>query len=67
MLCDALDWLNNIADGAFLCGKELSIADVAVAAQVACLMGPLTPVVAAEVQKRTRLMAWYDRAKAAVA
>ena len=37
MLCDSLDWLNNIADGAFLCGKDLSIADVAVAAQVACL------------------------------
>jgi glutathione S-transferase len=67
MLCDSLDWVNNIADGAFLCGKELSVADVAVAAQVACLVGPLTPVAAAEVRKRTRLMAWYDRAKAAVA
>ena len=67
MLCDSLDWLNSIADGGFLCGKELSIADVAVAAQVACLVGPLTPVAAVEVRKRTPLMAWYDRTKAAVA
>ena len=67
MLCDSLDWLNNITDGAFLCGQELSVADVAVAAQVTCLVGPLTPVAAAEVRKRTRLMTWYGRAKAAVA
>jgi glutathione S-transferase len=67
LLCDSLDWLNSIADGAFLCGQELSVADVAVAAQVTCLQGPLTPVAATEVRKRTRLMAWYDRAKAAVA
>ena len=25
MLGDSLDWLDNIADGAFLCGKELSM------------------------------------------
>jgi glutathione S-transferase len=67
MLCDSLDWLNDIADGAFLCGKDLSIADVAIAAQVTCLLGPLTPVVALELRKRTRLMAWYERARAAVA
>jgi glutathione S-transferase len=67
MLCDSLDWLNNIADGAFLCGNELSIADVAVAAQVACLAGPLTPYAASELRKRPRLMTWYDRTKAAVA
>jgi glutathione S-transferase len=66
MLYNSLDWLNNIADGAFLCGKELSVADVAVAAQVTCLVSPLTPVVAAEARKRTRLMSWYDRAMAAV-
>ena len=67
MLYDSLDWLNNIADGAFLCGKELSIADVATAAQVTCLLGPLTPVADREARKRPRLMAWYDRVKAAVA
>jgi glutathione S-transferase len=67
MLCDSLVWLDNIVDGAFLCGKELSIADVAVAAQVTCLVGPLTPVADAEARKRTRLMAWYDRVRAAVA
>lgn len=66
MLYDSLDWLNSIADGAFLCGKELSVADVAVAAQVTCLVGLLTPVVAAEARKRTRLMSWYDRTMAAV-
>jgi len=67
MLFDSLVWLDNIVDGAFLCGKELSIADVAVAAQVTCLVGPLTPVADAEARKRTRLMAWYDRVRAAVA
>jgi len=67
MLYDSLDWLDCIADGAFLCGKELSIADVAVAAQVTCLLDPIAPVVGAEVRKRKRLMAWYDRAMAAVA
>ena len=66
MLNDSLDWLNNIADGGFHCSEELSIADVAVAAQITCLVGPLTPVAAAEARKRTRLMTWYDRAMAAV-
>ena len=65
-LCDSLDWLNEIANGTFLCGTELSIADLAVAAQIACLVGPLTPVAAAEARKRKLLMAWYERAKAAV-
>lgn len=67
ILGDSLDWLSDIADGSFLCGKELSVADVAVAAQVTCLVGPLTPVADAEVRKRPRLMTWYDRVKAAVA
>ena len=67
LLYNSLDWLNSIADGASLCGKELSIADVAVAAQLTCLVSPITPVTAAEVRKRPRLMAWYDRAMAAFA
>jgi glutathione S-transferase len=67
MLGDSLDWLGSMVDGSFLCGKELSIADVAVAAQVTCLTGPLTPVADAEARKRPRLMAWHDRVGAAVA
>ena len=30
----AMDWLDSMVDGQFLCGGELSVADVAVAAQV---------------------------------
>lgn len=67
MLYESLDWLNSIADGGFLCGKELSIGDIAVAAQLACLVSPITPVTAAEARKRTRLMGWYDRTMKAVA
>lgn len=65
---ESMDWLNSIADGAFLCGKELSVADIAVAAQLTCVMvGPFMPVAAAEARKRTRMMAWYDRTMQAVA
>jgi glutathione S-transferase len=67
ILWDSMDWVNNIADGSFLCAKELSVADVAVAAQVTCLVSPLAPIAAAEARKRSRLMAWYDRVIAAVA
>jgi glutathione S-transferase len=65
MLWDSLDWLNSIADGGFLCSKDPSIADVAVAAQITCLDSKMTPLAAAEVKKRSRLMSWYDRAMAA--
>jgi glutathione S-transferase len=67
MLWESLDWLNSIADGGFLCGKEPSIADVAVAAQVTCIVSPFMPVAEAEARKRTRLMKWYERAMAAFA
>lgn len=67
MLCEQLDWLNSIANGGFLCGKEPSIADVAVAAQLTCIVSPFMPVAAAEARKRTRLMKWYERAMAAFA
>ena len=65
MLYEQLDWLNGIADGGFLCGKEPSIADAAVAAQITCIVSPFMPVAAAEARKRTRLMNWYERAMAA--
>lgn len=67
MLWESLDWLNSIADGGFLCGNEPSIADVAVAAQITCIVSPFMPVADAEARKRTRLMKWYERAMAAFA
>ena len=67
MLWESMDWLNSIADGGFLCGKEPSVADAAVAAQITCLVSPLTPVASAEAHKRPRLMAWHERAMAAFA
>jgi glutathione S-transferase len=63
----ALDWLDSMADGQFLCGPELSIADVAVAAQVGSLNIPFTPVAEAEIHAHARVMRWLDRTLEAVA
>jgi len=65
-LRQALDWLEVIVNGRFLCGADLSIADIGVAAQIAALMIPQTPVVAAEVRKRSNLMGWLEGVRAAV-
>lgn len=66
-LAQALDWIDSsIGNGQFLCGASLSVADVAVATQVAGLDIPITPAVSAEVQKRANLMRWRDRVRAAV-
>ena len=62
----ALDWLDSMITGQFLGGGELSIADVAVAAQVAALDIPMTPVVSAEVRKHVNVTRWLDRTRAAV-
>ena len=65
-LRQSLDWLETIVNGRFLCGADLSIADIGVAAQIAALMIPQTPVVAAEVRKRTNLIGWLEGVRAAV-
>ena len=58
----ALDWLDSMVDGQFLCGAELSIADVAVAAQVGALNSPFTPVAEAEIHAHAKVMRWLERA-----
>jgi len=65
-LRQALDWLNSILNGRFLCGADLSVADLAVAAQIAALTIPQTPAVAAEVRMRPNLSGWLDGVRAAV-
>jgi glutathione S-transferase len=62
----ALDWLDSMLDGQFLCGRDLSIADLAVAAQIAGLDMPFTPVVQTAVRERARLMRWLERSREAV-
>jgi glutathione S-transferase len=62
----ALDWLDSMITGQFLGGGELSIADIAVAAQVAALDIPITPVISAEVRKHVHVRQWLDRTRAAV-
>jgi len=57
----ALDWLDSMVDGQFLCGAELSIADVAVAAQVGALNISITPVAQAEVHAHANVMRWLER------
>jgi glutathione S-transferase len=64
-LRQTLDWLEVIVNGRFLCGADLSIADIGVAAQIAALMIPQTPVVAAEVRRRSNLMGWLEGVRAA--
>jgi glutathione S-transferase len=66
-LCESLDALDAILDADFLCGNELSVADLGVAAQVAGLDISITPVAAAEVRKRHRVSRWLDRVTNAVA
>src|SRR5579885_206067 len=61
---DALDAM--LVDGGFLCGKELSIADIGVGAQVGGLDLPITPVAGAEVRKRANVMRWLERLAKAV-
>jgi glutathione S-transferase len=63
----ALDWLDSMTDGQFLCGEELSVADIAVAAEVAALDTPITPVAQAAVHQRAKLMGWLERTREAVA
>jgi glutathione S-transferase len=62
----ALDWLESMVDGQFLCGAELSIADVAVAAQVGALNIPFTPVAEAEIHAHAKVMHWLERTFEAV-
>lgn len=62
----ALDWLDAMVDGQFLCGAELSIADIAVAAQVGALNVPFTPVAEAEIHAHARVMRWLERTFAAL-
>ena len=57
----SLDWLDAMVDGQFLCGAELSIADVAVAAQVGALNVPFTPVAEAEIHAHAKVMRWLER------
>jgi glutathione S-transferase len=65
-LCAALDSLDALLDGAFLCGSNLSVADLAVAAQIASLTSPFNQPTAREVARRTKLASWLDRVKSAV-
>ncbi len=65
-LRQSLDWLEAIVNGRFLCGADLSIADIGVAAQIAALMIPQTAVVTAEVRKRSNLIGWLEGVRAAV-
>jgi len=62
----ALDWVESLAGNGFLCGPELSVADIATVAEVEGLDVPFTPYSSAEVRKRAGLMRWMDRVKAAV-
>jgi glutathione S-transferase len=62
----ALDWLDSMVDGQFLCGADFSIADVAVAAQVGALNIPFTPVAEAEIHSHAKVMRWLDRTFEAV-
>jgi glutathione S-transferase len=62
---DALEAL--LADSQFLCGKELSVADIGVGAEVGGLDLPLTPAASAEVRKRANVSRWLDRLAKAVA
>lgn len=62
----ALDWLDLMVDGQFLCGTQLSIADVAVAAQVGALNIPITPVAEAEIHSHAKVMRWLERTFEAV-
>ncbi len=66
-LGESLDALDAMLDGEFLCGKELSVADLGVAAEVGGLDLPITPAAGAEVRKRARVMRWLERVAKAVA
>jgi glutathione S-transferase len=57
----ALDWLESIIDGRFVTGADLSIADIAAAAQIEALNMPFTPVAEAEIHAHARLMQWLER------
>jgi glutathione S-transferase len=62
----AMDWLDSMVDGQFLCGAELSVADVAVAAQVGALNIPFTPVAEAEIHAHAKVMRWLERTSEAL-
>ncbi|MBF6570438.1 MAG: glutathione S-transferase family protein [Candidatus Binataceae bacterium] len=66
-MCELLDALDAILVTPFLCGNELSIGDIGVAAEVAGLNQTLTPIAGAEVRKRKQVMRWLDRVLKAVA
>ena len=66
-LREALDWLQTLAGDKFLCGNELTVADIAVASQLSSLTSPFNKPTAAEVTKRHGLATWFDRVKSAVA
>ena len=66
-LSEALDALDAmLVNSEFLCGKELSVADIGVGAQVGGLDLPLTPAAAAEVRKHANVMRWLGRIAKAV-
>jgi len=62
---DALDAM-LAGGGEFLCGKELSVADIGVGAEVSGLDLPLSPAAGAEVRKRANVMRWLERIAKAV-
>jgi glutathione S-transferase len=66
-LGESLDALDAMLEGDFLCGKELSVADLGVAAEVGGLDLPITPVAGAEVRKRAKIARWLERVAKAVA
>jgi glutathione S-transferase len=57
----ALDWLESTINGHFLTGAEVSIADIATAAQIEALNMPFTPVAQAEIHAHAKIMQWLER------
>jgi glutathione S-transferase len=66
-LCESLDAIDAMLVAPFLCGDELSIGDLGVAAEVAGLDQTITPIASAEVRKRKNIMRWLDRLMKTVA
>jgi glutathione S-transferase len=66
-LGEALDALDaTLAEAQFLCGNQLSVADIGVGAEVHGLDLPLTPAASGEVRKRANVMRWLGRIAKAV-
>jgi glutathione S-transferase len=61
-----LGWLDTMVDSPFLCGAELCVADIAVAAQIAALDNPLTPIASQLVRRHTNLVRWLHVTRTSV-